>query len=197
MISIVTFTNTPETSELSFRTKPIVLDDDDLYLFQKDLLSRLDELLPIMDTPLGRGNLNAVIAQYFREIEHDGGVPMIFDGLRIVGGEVIAVNIVRQASIAMIYEFWPSPRFGKPQAKIYYPMGFFEEFDLWFVRQATLPSTMIARYGNEAYQYLSANPFLLDQQQLVDVGAWAVEAKRRAKILGLVIENHYLNGERI
>ncbi len=148
---------------------------------------RLESFVMEAITPATLGAMRAVAHESLNVVREYGGVPLMFDGCKLIDATMKPHPTERNS----IYTEWttdfhPAPRYTRQPGECT-PLGFFEEYDLYFAPQTGLPPTLVARYGNSPAEYGTYNPGLLGVDRLSsdDMKVFC-EAYERAVMLGLI-----------
>jgi hypothetical protein len=135
---------------------------------------------------------NAFVHDRFLQFGREGVLPILFGDGAILTGYDVAIDHERSSlGLSPRTDFYPSSRYqpvGKtPDDRI--ALGFCGRFDLWVVKQAPRPPVIIARYGDDEDDYLSANPEILGLAVVRRIGEPFPEALRRLVVLGLLADD--------
>jgi hypothetical protein len=134
---------------------------------------------------------NDFVRDRFVEFGRAGVLPFAFGDGAVLTGYDVAIDHERSSlGLTPRTEFLPSHRY-RPvgttsESRI--ALGFCGKFDLWVVKQEPRPPTIIARYGDGADDYLSANPEILGLAIVRQIGEPFPEALRRLVMLGLLVD---------
>ncbi len=132
---------------------------------------------------------NALVRERFLQLDRGGELPIRFAEGAILTGYDVAIDHERSSlGLTPRTAFFPAPRYpliapigGQPIA-----LGFSGKYDLWVARDEARPPNIIARYGEDADDYLSGSPQILGLAIVREIGEPFREALRRLVLLGLI-----------
>jgi hypothetical protein len=135
---------------------------------------------------------NALVRERFLQLDRTGVSPIRFADGAVLTGYDVAIDDERSSlGLTPRTAFCPSPRYlpalDTHDEKI--ALGFRGKFDLWVAKEETAPSTIIARYGDGADDYLSASPEILGLALVRRIGEPFPDALRRLVLLGLLVDD--------
>jgi hypothetical protein len=138
------------------------------------------------------GEANELVRERFSELDRAGALPIRFcDGAVLTGYDVAIDHERSSLGLTPRTEFFPSPRYPLIGAIGDQPiaLGFSGKYDLWVARDEARPPNLIARYGEDADDYLSASPQILGLTIVRQIGEPFPEALRRLALLGLLVDD--------
>jgi hypothetical protein len=132
---------------------------------------------------------NALVRDKFLQLDRDGILPIMFGEGAVLTGYDVEIDHERSSlGLTPRTRFFPTHRYRPSRTgdDRSIPLGFCGRFDLWVERDQERPPTIIARYGDDADHYLSANPEILGLAIVRQIGDPFPEALRRLVVLGLL-----------
>jgi len=137
-----------------------------------------------------------LVRDRFSQLDRAGVLPIIFgEGAALTGYDVAIDHERSSLGLTPRTEFYPSHRY-RPvgtTSENRIALGISGKFDLWVVKEEPRPPTIIARYGDGADDYLSANPALLGLTLIRQIGEPFPEALDRLVRLGLLVDDGSLD----
>ncbi len=114
----------------------------------------LDRVLRVINSHVGKPLNSATLKEaqegvdkIFERSRGYGEKWTLFEGMVITGAHVFAMD--GQVSFKWCTAFHPGPRYAGQHGRVD-PLGYFGRYDLYMLRQGSLPPIFIARYGEDA-----------------------------------------------
>jgi hypothetical protein len=139
---------------------------------------------------------NQLVLDRFSQLDRAGALPITFgEGAVLTGYEVVIDHERSSLGLTPRTEFFPSHRYSPvgTTSENRIALGISGRFDLWVIKEEPRPPTIVARYGDGADDYLSANPALLGLNLIRQIGEPFPEALTRLIRLGLLVDDGTLD----
>jgi hypothetical protein len=128
--------------------------------FSGALIDSLKSLIGIKMDPAGLGAMQTSVDHAFSRAKSRGDFLVPFDGMVVVSARIwLHEERMKDGRVELewVPQFYPGPRYRGQHGKVV-PLGFYGTYDLYIGEQGPLPSTLIARYGDDPSEYLTHNP---------------------------------------
>lgn len=111
----------------------------------------LDRVLRVINSYVGQPVNSTTLKDMQREVDKlftkskgSGERWTLFEGIEVRGAHVFVVDGL--VTFRWLTNFYPNARYASQYGRVD-PLGFYREFDLYFLRQGTLAPVVIARFG--------------------------------------------------